>query len=138
MVRTDLGAIGLIFPSSLLPVVLSLAGQACRRQEREEASGFRLLRRDGGRILFWSLPSSQHIHTIGPTQFLMRVPQDTATWVSWRAGHVCNTGIFVGPGMYTNEQKNTHSGQKWTFNSILCNSLLLQMGKLRPVCLRAL
>lgn len=36
-----------------------------RRQEREEATGFRLLRRDGGRILFWGLPSpSAHTHNM--------------------------------------------------------------------------
>jgi hypothetical protein len=57
--RTDLGMVGLSLPSlRSLPSALLEHG----RQEREEASGFRLLRRFGGRTLFWGLPSSQHTH----------------------------------------------------------------------------
>lgn len=48
MVRADLGTVGLIFPNPCLPPILSCWHKGGRRQEREEASGFRLLRKGVG------------------------------------------------------------------------------------------
>ena len=63
MVRTDLVTVGLFpFPSSPSgPQSCQQAGG--RRQEREEVSGFLLLRRDGEDIVLGSL-LPQHKHTI--------------------------------------------------------------------------
>lgn len=121
VIRTDLGTVGLFpLPSSPRgPQPCQHAGG--RRQEREEATGFLLLRGDGGgHCSGVSLP--QHKHTTPqvcvPGRGYMGVLESRS----------CMEHKDLG---CTQRNKRTHSGLK-PFDSTLCNSLISQTGKLRP------
>lgn len=121
VIRTDLGTVGLFpLPSSPRgPQPCQHAGG--RRQEREEATGFLLLRGDGGGYCSGvSLP--QHKHTI---------PQVCVPGRGYMGVLESRSCMERKDLERTQRNKRTHSGQK-PFDSILCNSLISQTGKLRP------